>query len=45
VTPPDAGAERLYADHLLARYRKVVRRLAGDVIEIELRAGHHLSMV
>jgi hypothetical protein len=36
---------RLYADHLLPRYCRVVQLLPGDAIEIACRPGHRLTIV
>jgi hypothetical protein len=43
--PPDPEAQRIYADHLLPRYVRVVQCLEGDVIEIAPRQGHRTECV
>lgn len=40
--PSDADGERLYRDHLLSRYLRVIAR-GGDVVEIAPRQGHRIS--
>lgn len=38
----DADGERLYRDHLLSRYLRVIAR-GGDVVEIAPRPGHRVT--
>jgi len=40
----DDEAARVYRDHLLARYVRVVRLIDGDAIEIAPRPGHRLTI-
>jgi hypothetical protein len=42
--PSDADSERLYRDHLLPRYVRVVGGFR-DAIEISARPGHRISFV
>lgn len=44
--PPDnAESRRLYEQHFLARYLKVLDVLDGDAIEIAVRPGHRLTLL
>lgn len=40
----DVDSERVFRDHLLPRYVRVVGRF-GDAIEISARPGHRISFV
>jgi hypothetical protein len=40
--PSDADNERIFRDHLLSRYLRVIAR-GGDVVEIAPRPGHRIT--